>query len=48
MVTGLTLYLNHRLLTEDLRPSWFVFATTTLAGLFFVVYAVIYEYQLIG
>jgi len=46
VVTGLTLYLNHRLLPQELRPSKFTFAVTAIAGLFFAVFAVIYLFQL--
>ena len=42
VVTGLMLYLNRRTLPADLRPSWFAFAMTALAGLFFAAFAVIY------
>lgn len=46
VVTGLILYLNHRLLPPDLRPSWAVFAATALAGLFFAAFAGMYVLQL--
>jgi hypothetical protein len=46
-VTGLTLYLNHRSLPPDLRPSWLSFAATALAGLFFVAFAAIYVFRLV-
>lgn len=42
VLTGLTLYLNHRVLPPGLRPSWPVFVLTALAGLFFAVFAVFY------
>ncbi|MDQ3041504.1 MAG: Nramp family divalent metal transporter [Acidobacteriota bacterium] len=48
VVTGLMLYLNHRTLPADLRPSWFAFAVTALAGLFFAAFAVIYLVSLIA
>jgi len=48
IVTGLTLYLNHRMLPKDLRPSKVIFAGTVIAGLFFAVFAVIYLLQLTG
>ncbi|NEQ27490.1 MAG: divalent metal cation transporter [Microcoleus sp. SIO2G3] len=48
IVTGLTLYLNRRMLPEELRPSKLIFAGTVIAGLFFGVFAVIYLLQLIG
>lgn len=46
VVTGLTLYLNHRMLPEKLRPSKFIFAGTVIAGLFFAGFAGIYLLQL--
>ncbi len=48
VVTGLTLYLNHRMLPEELRPSKFIFGGTAIAGLFFAVFALIYLYQLLS
>ena len=48
VVVGLTLYLNHRILPEDLRPSKFTFGFVVLAGLFFAAFAVIYLLQLTG
>ncbi|MGB3203372.1 MAG: Nramp family divalent metal transporter [Crinalium sp.] len=48
IVTGLTLYLNHRMLSDQLRPSAFSFWGTAIAGLFFGVFAVIYLLQLVG
>lgn len=48
IVTGLTLYLNHRILPEQLRPSAFVFWSTVLAGLFFAMFTIIYLLQLLG
>ncbi|MCC5638823.1 Nramp family divalent metal transporter [Nostoc sp. CHAB 5844] len=48
IVTGLTLYLNHRLLPPDLRPSKFVFAATAIAGLFFALFAAIHLFQLLS
>lgn len=47
IVTGLTLYLNHRILPKDLGPSKFTFIATAIAGLFFAVFALIYLYQLL-
>jgi Mn2+/Fe2+ NRAMP family transporter len=48
IVTGLTLYLNHRMLPKELRPSKLTLGATAIAGLFFAVFAVIYLLQLIG
>jgi len=48
IVTGLTLYLNHRMLPKMLKPSAFTFWVTVLAGVFFATFAVIYLLQLIG
>jgi hypothetical protein len=48
IVTGLTLYLNHQLLPQDLRPSTFNFIATVVAGLFFAGFAIVYLYQLIS
>jgi hypothetical protein len=48
IVTGLTLYLNHRMLPEELRPSKFIFGGTAITGLFFAVFALIYLYQLLS
>lgn len=48
IVTGLTLYLNHRMLPQELRPSKVIFAGTVIAGLFFAVFAIIYLLQLTG
>jgi Mn2+/Fe2+ NRAMP family transporter len=45
IVTGLVLYLNHRMLPKDLQPSMFSFSATVLAGLFFLAFAGIYLYQ---
>ncbi len=47
IVTGLTLYLNHRMLPKDLRPAKVILAGTVIAGLFFALFAVIYLYQLL-
>lgn len=47
IVTGLTLYLNHRMLSDKLRPSGFTFWGTVIAGLFFAVFAIIYLLQLV-
>ena len=48
VVAGLTLYVNHRLLPPELRPSWPVFAATALAGLFFAAFAVFYVLSVVG
>ncbi|WP_226889913.1 Nramp family divalent metal transporter [Nostoc sp. MG11] len=48
IVTGLTLFLNQRMLPKELRPSKIIFAGTAIAGIFFAVFAVIYLLQLIG
>lgn len=48
IVTGLTLYLNHRSLSKELRPSSFSFWATAIAGLFFAVFAIVYLLQLLG
>ncbi|UNU27092.1 Nramp family divalent metal transporter [Microcoleus vaginatus] len=48
IVTGLTLYVNHRMLPKELRPSKFIWGGTVLAGLFFACFAVIYLLQLTG
>lgn len=48
IVTGLTLYLNHRMLPKELRPSKFIFGGTAVAGIFFAVFAFIYLLQLLG
>lgn len=48
IVTGLTLYINHRMLPETLRPSAITFWSTVLAGVFFAVFAVIYLIQLLS
>ena len=48
IVTGLTLYLNHRMLPPELRPSKITWGGTAIAGLFFAVFAIIYLLQLIG
>ena len=48
VVTGLILYLNHRLLPADLRASPAVFIATALAGLFFAGFAGLYVFQLVG
>ena len=48
IVAGLTLYLNHRMLPKELRPSKFIFGGTAVAGIFFAVFAVIYLLQLLG
>lgn len=48
IVTGLTLYLNHRSLAKELRPSTFSFWATAIAGLFFAGFAIVYLLQLLG
>lgn len=48
IVTGLTLFLNHRILSEKLRPTPVTFWGTVIAGLFFAAFAVIYLLQLTG
>ncbi|GAB4232314.1 MAG: Nramp family divalent metal transporter [Elainellaceae cyanobacterium] len=48
IVTGLTLYLNHRMLPKELRPSKLIFAGTVIAGLFFAAFAIVYLLQLLG
>jgi hypothetical protein len=48
IVTGLTLYLNHRMLPRKLQPSTFTFWATVIAGLFFAGFAVTYLLQLTG
>lgn len=48
IVTGLTLYLNHRMLPQGLKASGFTFWATVLAGVFFGAFASIYLLQLIG
>jgi hypothetical protein len=46
IVAGLTLFLNHRMLSRKLRPSGLTFWGTVIAGLFFAAFAVIYLLQL--
>lgn len=48
IVTVLTLYLNHKMLPKELRPSKIIFGGTAIAGIFFGVFAVIYLLQLLG
>ncbi|MUG91421.1 divalent metal cation transporter [Scytonema sp. UIC 10036] len=48
IVTGLTLYLNYRMLPKELRPSKFTLGATAIAGVFFAVFAIIYLLQLLG
>jgi Mn2+/Fe2+ NRAMP family transporter len=48
IVAGLTLFLNRRMLSGQLRPSGFTFWGTVLAGGFFALFAVIYLLQLVG
>lgn len=47
IVTGLTLYLNHRLLPKELQPSKFIVVVTAIAGLFFGIFAIVYLLQLV-
>lgn len=42
VVAGLTLYLNHRDLPRQLRPTGFATAGTSLAGLFFIAFTIFY------
>jgi Mn2+/Fe2+ NRAMP family transporter len=44
----LILYLNHKRLPEELKPSTFVFLCTLFAGFFFTGFAVVYILQLTG
>ncbi len=48
IVTGLTLFLNYRMLPKELQPSKIIFGGTAIAGIFFAVFAVIYLLQLLG
>ncbi len=48
IVTGLTLYLNHRMLPKELQPSKMIFGGTAIADIFFGVFAIIYLLQLLG
>lgn len=48
VVTGLILYLNHRWLPEDLRPSAPATIVTAGAGLFFAGFALFYALRLLG
>jgi Mn2+/Fe2+ NRAMP family transporter len=48
VVTGLILYLNHRILPAGLKPSWPVFLATAVSGLFFAAFAAIYVLQLLS
>jgi Mn2+/Fe2+ NRAMP family transporter len=48
IVTGLTLYVNHRMLPKELRPSKFIWGGTVIAGIFLACFAVIYLLQLTG
>ena len=48
IIAWLTLYINHRLLPRDLRPSKFMLVVTAIAGLFYAVFAAIYLLQLFG
>lgn len=47
-VSFLTLYLNHRELPRELRPSKLAFGVTVLAALFFAVFAVFYFKQVLA
>jgi Mn2+/Fe2+ NRAMP family transporter len=44
----LVLYLNHKRLPKELKPSLFTFICTAFAGLFFAFFAVIYTLQITG
>jgi type III secretory pathway component EscS len=48
VVAGLTLFLNHRMLSQKLRPRGISFWGTIISGLFFGAFAVIYLLQLAG
>ena len=48
IVTGLTLYLNHRMLPAKLSPSKITIGATAVAGLFFAGFAIFYLLQLLG
>lgn len=48
VVAGLTLFLNHRMLSPKLRPTGITFWGTVIAGLFFAAFAIIYLLQLTG
>jgi Mn2+/Fe2+ NRAMP family transporter len=48
LVVTLVLFLNHKELPEELRPSRFSFLLTVIAGVFFLVFAAIYVLQLAG
>lgn len=47
VLAGLTLYVNHRTLPQELRPSRVVFGATLASGLFFAAFAGVYLYQLL-
>jgi Mn2+/Fe2+ NRAMP family transporter len=44
----LVLYLNHKELPDELKPSWGVVTATAIAGLFFLGFAIIYLLQITG
>jgi hypothetical protein len=48
VVAGLTLFLNHRMLSPKLRPRGITFWGTVVAGLFFAAFAIIYLLQIGG
>jgi Mn2+/Fe2+ NRAMP family transporter len=48
VLAALILFLNHKKLPPELRPSLFTTILTAIAGLFFAVFAVIYLLQLVG
>ena len=48
VVAGLTLFLNHTRVPAGLRPSWAITVMTSIAGLFFAVFAVYYGVQLLS
>jgi Mn2+/Fe2+ NRAMP family transporter len=48
VVAGLTLFLNRRMLSRQLRPSGLTFWGTVIAGAFFAIFAIIYLLQLVG
>jgi Mn2+/Fe2+ NRAMP family transporter len=47
VVAGLTLFLNARVLPEELRPSWPSRLAAGFAGAFFAVFAVLYLHQIV-
>lgn len=48
LVVALVLFLNHKELPEELKPSRFSFVFTAIAGVFFLAFAAIYILQLTG